>query len=199
MKYIIKNITDYTPQEIDIFYNKLTKYKKEKISKYINYTKKKSSIIGEILLKDLLIKYNISYKDLIFITNKYGKSYIKNNDIYFNISHSFDYVITIISNKEIGVDIEKIRKTPLNTINYFATDNEKEYILSSENNIEERIFKIYTLKEAYFKMKGENLNKIFDVEFIIDDNKVYCSDSNVNVGFICDIEGYIISYCEKTT
>ena len=113
-----------------------------------------------------------------------------------HICHSFNYVITIISDKEIGIDIEKIRKTPVNVINQFATKKEKEYILSS-NNINEKIFEIYTLKEAYFKMLGKNLNDILSVEFRISKDKVICSDKNVNAGFIKDIDGYIISYCEK--
>ena len=90
-----------------------------------------------------------------------------------------------------------MRKTSLKVINQFATSKEKKYILSSDENIEERIFKIYTLKEAYFKMLGTNLNHILEIEFIIKNDKVYCSDKNVKVGFINDVKGYIIAYCEK--
>ena len=46
-------------------------------------------------------------------------------------------------------------------------------------------------------MLGTNLNHIFEVEFIINNNKVYCNDKSVRVGFINDIKGYIIAYCEK--
>lgn len=197
MEYIIKNINDYSNKEINNFYEKLYDFKKNRISKYKYSNSKTISIIGDILLYDLLIKHNINYDRLIFHINENGKPYIKDNIIYFNISHSFDYIVTVISKKEIGIDIEKIRKTPINTINQFATQKEKNYILSSTNNIEERLFQIYTLKEAYFKMKGTNLNNILNVEFIIDNDKVYCSDTNVKMGFIKDIKGYIVSYCEK--
>ncbi len=198
MKYLIKTINDYNEDEIISFYNKINNFKKDKIDKYKNNKLKLLSIIGEILLKDLLLDlYNLNYSNLDFNYNNYGKSYIKDKDIYFNISHSFDYIITIVSNKEIGIDIEKVRKTNLNTINYFATNKEKEYILKSNNDIEKRLFQIYTLKEAYFKMKGTNLNNIFSVEFIIKNNKVYCSDKTVECGFINDIDNYIISYCKR--
>ncbi len=196
MEYIIKNINNYNTNTINNFYTNIPSIKKEKINKYKNVERKNVSIIGELLLKELLKKRNISYNKINYSYNKYGKPYL-NNDIYCNISHSYEYVIATISNKEIGIDIEKIRETPLNVINQFATDKEKEYILSSENNIEKRIFEIYTLKESYFKMLGTYLNHILDVEFIIDNDKVYCSDNTVQVGFIKDIEGYIISYCEK--
>lgn len=197
MEYVIKNINDFNKNDINNFYNKIPKLKKDKIDKYKNYDTKVRSIVGEILLKNLLSKSNISYKSLDYYINENGKPYLKNYNIFFNISHSFDYVITTISDKEIGIDIEKIRKTPLNIINQFATEKEKEYILSSNNNIEERIFKIYTLKEAYFKMLGTNLNHILEVEFTIKNDKIYCNDEKVKVGFIDDIKGYIIAYCEK--
>lgn len=197
MEYVIKNINDINKNDINNFYNKIHKLKKDKIDKYKNYDTKVRSIVGEILLKNLLSKSNISYNSLDYYINENGKPYLKNYNIFFNISHSFDYVITTISDKEIGIDIEKIRKTPLNIINQFATEKEKEYILSSNNNIEERIFKIYTLKEAYFKMLGTNLNHILEVEFTIKNDKIYCNDEKVKVGFIDDIKGYIIAYCEK--
>lgn len=197
MEYIIKNIINFSKNDINNFYDEIPKLKKDKINKYKNDEAKTRSIVGEIMLKELLSKRNILYNSLDYYINEYGKPYLKNNNLYFNISHSFDYVITAISDKEIGIDIEKVRKTPLNIINHIATEKEKEYILSSENNIEERIFKIYTLKEAYFKMLGTNLNHILEVEFRIKNNKVYCSDKNVKAGFIDDIDGYIIAYCEK--
>ena len=46
-------------------------------------------------------------------------------------------------------------------------------------------------------MKGENLSRIFEVEFKIDNNIIYCSDNNIIANFINDIDVYIISYCEK--
>ena len=189
LEYIIRNINDFNTEDINNFYDKIPKLKKDKISKFKNYESKVRSIIGEMNLKELLAKKNISYNSLDYYINKYGKQYLKNDKIFFNISHSFDYVITAISNNEIGIDIEKVRQTPIKIINQFATEKEKEYILSSNKNIEERIFKIYTLKEAYFKMLGTNLNNILEVEFIIENDKIYCNDKN--------IKGYIIAYCEK--
>lgn len=197
MRYIIKNIKDYNFYELSSFYKIIPKYKADKIKCLVKENSRISSIIGEILLKDLLDYHNLCYNDLVYYTNFYGKPYIKNCKFFYNISHSFDYVITIISKKEIGVDIEKIRKTSLNSINYFATKSEKMYILSSDCDVYERIFKIYTLKEAYFKMIGSNLDNILSVEFVIDGNDVFCSDNTVNAGFISDINEYIIAYCER--
>ncbi len=199
-KYLYSNVNDYSKKEISNFYNHIYQAKKERISKYLNKEKYKSSIIGEILLYKLLKKENIKYEKQQFTINEYEKPYINNKQLFFNISHSHDYVITIISNKEIGIDIEKIRKTNLNTIDIFATQKEKEYILSSENDIYKRLFQIYTLKEAYFKMLGKDLSRIKEVEFTIDNNNnnnITCSDKKINAYSSDRIDNYIFSICKK--
>ncbi len=197
MEYRIKKRTDFYTSKLETMFNSLPKSQKEKISRYKQEKRKQVSIIGAILLKELLKNRQIKYENIEIYQNEYGKPYLKNHALYYNISHSFDYVITIISEKEIGIDIEKIRKTPKNTPRYFATPKEQEYIFSSKEKIEERIFQIYTLKEAYFKMQGTNLNHLLDVEFQIKGKEICCSDSSIQCGFIHDIKGYMIAYCQK--
>lgn len=196
-KLLYSNINDYDDNEINSFYNHIYNEKKKRISNYINKNRIKSSIISEILLKELLEKENEDYSKLIVKTNKYGKPYIVNKKLFFNISHSNDYIITILSTKEIGIDIEKIRDTNLNIINIFATDKEKEYILSDKKDIYKRLLQIYTLKEAYFKMKGTDLSNLKEVEFTIHNNKVICSDKDVTASTSFEIDNYVYSICQE--
>lgn len=194
--YKIKK-NNYNYVYLKYFYKFIYQEKKDKIKEYKKKMRKIQAITGEILLKNLLKKhYKIDYKDLTFYLNKYNKPYIKNKNIYFNISHSYNYVAVAISNKEIGIDIEKIRPTNINTINYFATDNEIKYILEDKTKITRRLFTIYTLKEAYFKMKGTNLDNIKDIEFNFKDNKIICSDSNIKIKLINN-KKYIMAIIEK--
>lgn len=182
MKYIIKNINDYKNINIDSFNSKLI-HKDDKLRFFL----------GRLSLKEL----DESFSEDQITFNEYGKPLYEDNHINFNISHSYDYVITCISKKEIGIDIEKIRAVPLNTIKQFATMSEQDYILSEKSDIYKRLFQIYTLKEAYFKMMGTNLNEILNVEFRISENTITCSDSSVRAYFIKDLSDYVISYVEK--
>ena len=56
MEYIIRNINDFNTEDINNFYDKIPKLKKDKISKFKNYESKVRSIIGEMNLKELLAK-----------------------------------------------------------------------------------------------------------------------------------------------
>ena len=67
------------------------------------YIEKNTS--SQDLLKKVLEENNI--KDEI-VYNAYGKPYLKNNEVYFNISHSHDLTVLVISDSEVGIDVEKI-------------------------------------------------------------------------------------------
>lgn len=197
MKLIYDNINNYSQEDYNYFLTIIRTEKYNKILKIINNQDKKRSILGEILLINLLKELKIDYNTLNIHINKNGKPYIKNKKIYFNISHSNDYVICAISNNEIGIDIEKIRNVNHNIINQFATTSEIIYIKEKQNYFFKRIFEIFTLKEAYFKCIGTNLNNIKKVEFIISKNLIKCSDNKFSCQLIYDIDNYIIAICER--
>ena len=95
-------INDYSDEVIYNFFENIYDEKKKKIIKILDNDSKKRSIISEIILSKLLKDENIDYKNVDFIL-KNGKPYIKDSNIYFNISHSYDRIIVCISNKEIGI------------------------------------------------------------------------------------------------
>ena len=194
MKYLIENINKINFNEINTLYENLSTKDKKNIDKIIDKKKKKQTIIGKILLKELLKEnYKIDYDDITIRKNKNGKPYIKDKDIYYNISHSEDYVICVISDKRIGVDIEKIRKLNKNNIKFFATKKEQDYI--NEKDFNKRALRVYTLKEAYCKMLGKNMNIASKIEFDIKENTI--THPNINIYTIADIKEYIISICEE--
>ena len=78
-------------------------------SKYSEPSSKKRSNFAWFCLEKIVYKHiGLSLNKDMIENNKYGKPYIKNNPIYFNISHSSDYVVIGISDSAIGVDIEHL-------------------------------------------------------------------------------------------
>ena len=80
------------------------------------------NITTEELLKKVLKKYHIKY-DIFYNENR--KPYVKNNPIYFNISHSGEYIVCVVSDKEIGVDIQEVYDSSLPDLFKFIIDNKK--------------------------------------------------------------------------
>ena len=97
------------------------------------------------LLAKVLKKYNINSKILY---NEYGKPYLENNELYFSLSDSKEYSVCVISDKNIGVDIEHITYKP-NILKKICTEEELKLI-----NNEEDFTKMWVKKESYVKFLG---------------------------------------------
>lgn len=138
----------------------------------------------DFLSKILKENYNIDKYELIY--NEYGKPFLKDNKLFFNISHDNNLMVIAISDKNIGIDIEYL------TYNRFVLKkcfNEKEqHKVNDKVNKEKEFTKIWVMKEAYVKMKGTGI--ITDLKDI-DTTKI----KNID---IIDNEEYIIAICKDS-
>ncbi len=195
MYFFIRNINDYNNDYLNEFSSSIYAEKRNRIDKYKRYDDKKRSIIGEIIISELLNKYyKIDYKSLNIVTNKYGKPLVTNINIFFNISHSSDLIAGIVCNNEVGIDVEKVKDVSDSFISQYSTKKEIDYISSDKR----KAFEIFCLKEAYFKMKGTDLSNLLSIEFSINDSSVECSEDNV----YCELhylDNYIIAICKKNS
>ena len=194
MKYLVDNINNYSDNDYNYFLGLINHNKKKEILKINSNIVRKRKILGEVLLIKLLESINIKYNNVSIYKNEFGKPCL-NCDIFYNISHSYDMVVCVISYEEIGIDIELIRDINFSVIKYICCENEFNFINNS-SNINYYGFSLFTLKEAYFKCLGTNLFNIKSVNFNINENIIACSDSSVNC-FQYKLGNYILSICKK--
>ena len=84
-------------------YSCASKTRQSKTDQYLNAEDKKRSLTAELLLKKALTDQRKDINGLAYEYNDYGKPKLKDiSDFCFNISHSGDYVILAVSDKEIG-------------------------------------------------------------------------------------------------
>lgn len=115
----------------------------------------KENTTSKDLLKDVLKnELNITNYELTF--NKYNKPYLKNRNIYFNISHDKNTTVLVTSDKEIGVDIEYYTYKESVMKKYYNEFEQQETINS--NNKEYEFTRIWVMKEAFVKMKGQGIS-----------------------------------------
>ena len=166
MEYFIYNIENLTDSEYEKWFSLMTEEKQEKVSRYKDINRKKSSVAGEKLVKEYIGNaLNIKPEDLVILTDKNGKPYIEGYPIHFNISHCENILLCAFSDEEIGADIEKIKPISVSVLKSFFSEEEQKYVFgktlseysSDDNNtpeIREKFYKIYTLKEAICKKSG---------------------------------------------
>lgn len=108
-----------------------------------------------------VIEANNQYFDYEIAYNSQGKPYfLSHREIFFNISHSSNYVVCIMGDRPVGIDIEGGREGRQNLARRFFDQTEAEWI--EECDSDERFFRIWTLKEAYGKATGLGVLDILD-------------------------------------
>lgn len=176
MEYFIYNIENLTDSEYEKWFSLMTEEKQERVNRYKDFERRKCSVAGEKLVKEHIGNaLNIAPESLIILADKNGKPYIENCKIHFNISHCENMLVLAFSDEEIGIDVERIRPISLNILKRFYSEKEQEYVLghrptkddfqkSESEEILERFYRVFTLKEAICKKSGIGIKGLKDAD-----------------------------------
>lgn len=99
-----------------------------------------------------LLLQNIGYNDFDLYYDEKGKPYLKDKK-HISISHSNEFSVVAISDKNIGLDIEKLKEKTLKNASRFMDISHLKNL-----NVDEKIIKttiIWGIKETIFKIKNE--------------------------------------------
>ena len=134
--------------------------KKSRLDNYNSDIDKKIGLYADLLVRVAIHQdLNIENGGIEFGINDHGKPFLINNqDYHFNVSHTRNTIAVAVSDKPVGVDVEKIREFELGIAKRFFTERELNYISKSQDNTYERFFEIWTKKEAYIKYIGKGLS-----------------------------------------
>ncbi len=125
----------------------------EKISRLKKEEAKKQSIGAELLLNHALdIVAPEIKRPVIWETDENGKLFIPNSKFYVNLSHSGKYAVCAVSDKPIGIDIQKCAEPDMRLAERFFSPEEVEYLKSGGD-----FFEIWVKKESFVKAVGKGL------------------------------------------
>lgn len=119
-------------------------------------------VVGKIMTRKVLAaELDILPQDIKFRIDKYKRPYLDLlQEVYldFNISHSGEYVVLAVSEKSVGIDIERIKSIDLNLATDVFHQEELAYLFQKKEGELERFFRLWTLKESFIKAVGEGLS-----------------------------------------
>jgi 4'-phosphopantetheinyl transferase len=115
---------------------------------------------------------------------KFGKPYLKDQNIFFNFSNTSNISILAVSDTEIGIDAEKSDRK-------ISAKLAEKYFFEEDDNIP--AIKLWTIKESFIKYLGKSL--LNELKFIkIENNSIFYKDKKEAIGFLSfEFEGYIIT------
>jgi phosphopantetheinyl transferase len=152
---VIKN-KDIIPYQksLSVFSKNLSSFDKNYLKKTTNPIYKQQKLISRFIivefLSNLLKKSKNDFKDLSFQQRNY-------QNIYWSTTNTKELLMVAFSEKfKIGIDVEKI-KTNRNILKlserFFHEEERSLLFATSPYIVEEYFFRLWTLKEAYYKMK----------------------------------------------
>jgi 4'-phosphopantetheinyl transferase len=179
----------YSDYEYEQFREVVSETKRLCIDRYKNRKDYQRTLLGDVLARNMLGEFTlISSKDLIIDTDENGKPFAVNaSGIYFNISHSGDWVVCVVSDKQCGIDVEKISDIDIKVAERFFTPNEYAILKREEyNGWRSLFFEFWTIKESYIKYVGKGLKIPLNSFEIVKNNRKYAIKSDAEN--VCNVE-----------
>lgn len=191
------NINNLSCSDADEWFRSMSAERQAEVMRLVSNKKRMAKIAADRICRNAISGFcGIVPEEIVFTKNSFGKPFAENLPVHFSISHSGDMVVCAVSDKEIGIDIEKIKPYNLRAAEKFAAPSELDYISSCENGF----FEIWTLKEAYFKCIGTGLGAdIKNVSFEVNPSGIICSENGFELSFQSQESGYICSVCQRIT
>jgi len=143
------------------------------------------------------------HNDVQLHYDEFGKPHLDNEN-HISITHSFDFSAIILSNQNVGIDIEQRREKIIRIADKFVDNSEFAFL--DKENLEDYISKltvIWGIKEAVFKIRNEKgisfKDHIFVSPFEMKDlkAKAILAFENLNIEFEIsfeEIENYTLVY-----
>ena len=117
------------------------------IKLYFQEIENAKSYSESFALKILSEYLNVDEKSLVVLRDRFGKPYLKDYpETYFNISHTKGAIVCAVSDKQVGIDIEGLRKVNYKIAEKYFTEAEKEYIFSEVKGQDDRFIEVWTKK-----------------------------------------------------
>lgn len=136
---------------------------KEKTDKLSRFKKKEDccrSLAAELLIRVVLVeKTRLKNRDIHFGYNAYGKPFLMDYPLNFNLSHAGNWIVCAIDETPIGIDIEEMKQIDLNIAKRFFSNIEwMKLVQEPEEDKLDYFYNLWTLKESYIKNVGLGLS-----------------------------------------
>lgn len=164
----------------------------DKIIKYRRWQDAQACLFGKILLLQCFQRFypSCTLNDLKY--SAYQRPYI-NQPIDFNISHSGEYIVCVVSDEcRVGIDVEEMKVIDYDVYSTQFTDEEWG-LISSSGDSKRAFYRIWTQKEALIKANGKGLSiplksvQISDTTAVVENMKWFLTELPLSKQYSCHL------------
>lgn len=143
--------------------------RREKADRFRFERDRRLSLGAELLLRHALRAEGLGGASMEFTYGAQGKPYLNDSGVFFNLSHSEEYVVCALAPFDVGCDVEQITAIDLNIARRFFFRSEYRDIAAqateeARNNL---FFRYWTLKESFMKVTGLGMKLPLDAFEIV--------------------------------
>ena len=115
-----------------------------------------------------------------------GKPFIE-GEKQFNISHSGDYVVCVVSPNAVGVDIEEISRMSGKVFDRICSPKERQMALSIEiDRLEKYFCRVWTRKESILKLSGIGIRQKLS-EVCTESSSLFLSSLEIDSSYMLSV------------
>ncbi len=154
----VLDVSCFSDEEVfKYWYGKMDESRKKKIDKY-KYDKDKALSLGAgVLFREVLERAGL--KDFSLEYRERQKPYLKGkSDVFFNLSHSGERAALALSDREVGVDIERTKEFTDSLLDFVFDEDEKGYTDKTAPEADTFYTRLWTCKESVMKFYGKGLS-----------------------------------------
>ena len=141
----------------------LTRQRRQRVAQMKGEQNRCQSIAAGLLLRRALQEAAIPCTDASFQTGPYGKPHLKQDGVFFNLSHAGEYVVCALADCAVGVDVEQQNRFLDRARNQKLAARiltaEEAACWEASGCAARSLLRFWTRKESYVKMTGEGLRK----------------------------------------
>lgn len=210
MKIYVADVRAIAGEEVFLEKCKLLPEERRKqIWKLQNFQDKLRGVGAGLLLEYGLRQHGLTLCDNVedktrvsIVKGPYGKPYLADTEgVYFNLSHSGDYVAAVFATCEAGIDIERSRTANFAVARRFFTKEEYAYLEKvcleggKEGRLDLEFARLWTRKESYIKAVGEGMHLPLADFCVLSDTVGEDMTYRLKTWMLPD--GFVLSVCAK--
>ena len=179
------------------WYEKMPDFRKEKIDKMKPLNSKRLSLGAGILFYKGLKELGLEPDSVKIRLGENEKPYIDGEEgVFFNLSHSGNIAVAAFSDREVGIDVEKIKTFNDSLVEYVF--DEKEICAVNNDLVNSFYTGLWTMKESLMKYNGKGISMNPKKIVIEDGCASYEGKRLENLHFTrFEYEDYHISVCSE--
>ncbi len=168
---------------------------------------KRRSVGAGVALDYALRQYDLREREMEYRMGEHGKPYLKYYpEIFFSLSHSGNYAICSIGDKEMGNDIEAVKSGKERVAERFFTQEERAWVYDTaeKEHADQRLFRVWTVKESFLKATGRGMSlplTDFSVQMETEHGRIRIKQTleakYFHVQEYREIDGYCVSVCGR--